>query len=262
MTTVALASARHSPGVTTTVLALAAAWPAHRRLLVIEADPAGGELICHYALRAEPNLLTLAAQARSTVTADALWGNAQGLPGTGDLPAVVAPIDPAQASAAVAALVRAGLAHALASDHDVDVLVDVGRLGPDSPAVELFASSDVAALVARPTLTQAAHLEQRLAWFDRGVDLVVIGADRWRPEELAAGVGAARLLAALPDDPAGAAALHAPGRGAKALRRSALWHAVGGLAQALAASALPTAPPPSPAGPSPIGVRRPQEARQ
>lgn len=253
MTTVALASARHSPGVTTTVLALAAAWPAHRRLLVIEADPAGGELISRYALMAEPNLLTLAAQARSTVTAERLWANTQRLPG--DLATVVAPIDPAQASAALAALMRAGLAQALAADHDVDVLVDLGRLGPDSPAAELFASADVAAMVARSTLTQAAHLQQRIAWFDREVELVVIGSDRWKPEELAAGVGAARVLSTLPDDPAGAAALHAPGRGGKALRRSALWHPVGRLAEALAASALPTAPPPSPAGPSPIGVR-------
>ena len=43
MPLIALASVKGSPGVTTTCLALAAAWPARRRL-VIEADPAGGDL--------------------------------------------------------------------------------------------------------------------------------------------------------------------------------------------------------------------------
>ena len=44
MSVFAFGSARHSPGVTTSLLALAAAWPADRQVLVIEADPAGGDL--------------------------------------------------------------------------------------------------------------------------------------------------------------------------------------------------------------------------
>ena len=43
MPLIALASVKGSPGVTTTCLVLAAAWPGQRRL-IIEADPAGGDL--------------------------------------------------------------------------------------------------------------------------------------------------------------------------------------------------------------------------
>lgn len=262
MTTVALASARHSPGVTTTVLALAAAWPPNRRLLVIEADPAGGDLLCRYGLLAEPNLLTLAAGARSAVTAESLWANAQHLAGRPGVEVVVAPIDPAQADAALAALVRAGLAQALAVDPGVDVLVDLGRLGPHSPATELFGSLDVAVMVARSTLAQAAHLGQRIAWFDRDVDLVVIGTQQWKPEELATSVAAARVLASLPDDPAGVTALYTPGRGAKALHRCGLWRSARPLAELLAGPAGSTPPPTPVTHPAPLGLSRPAEARR
>ena len=43
MPLISLVSLKGSPGVTTTALALAAAWPAPRRLLA-ELDPAGGDL--------------------------------------------------------------------------------------------------------------------------------------------------------------------------------------------------------------------------
>jgi hypothetical protein len=43
MPLIALASVKSSPGVTMTALALAAAWPGQRRLL-LEADPCGGDL--------------------------------------------------------------------------------------------------------------------------------------------------------------------------------------------------------------------------
>lgn len=242
MSSVALGSARHSPGATTTALALAAAWPAHRRLLVVEADPAGGDLICLYGLMAEPNLLTLAADARSSVPLDSLWANAQQLPGRPGVAAVVAPIDPAQARAAVATLVRAGLGQTLAGHGEVDVVVDVGRLDPDSPAMELFASVGTAVMVARSTLGQAAHLQKRIGWFGRDINLVVIGSGPWKPEELAANVGAAGVVG-FPDDARGAAALHAPGQGAKALQRSSLWRAARPMVQRLADVAASPPPP-------------------
>src|SRR6266566_1751510 len=63
MPLIALASVKGSPGVTTTCLALAAAWPGKRRL-VIEADPAGGDLGPWLGLPPAPGLTGLAAAAR------------------------------------------------------------------------------------------------------------------------------------------------------------------------------------------------------
>src|SRR5690606_40344837 len=61
MTLVALTSVKGAPGVTTTVLAMAAVCPPSRRLVVVEADPEGGVLAARLGLRAEPGLVTLAA---------------------------------------------------------------------------------------------------------------------------------------------------------------------------------------------------------
>ena len=142
MTFAAFASVRHSRGATTTTLAVTAAWPTERRVLHLEAEPAGGDLVSLFHMRAEPSLLTLAAVARTSVEAADIWDHTQPLPGDPGADALVAPVDPRQARAAVTALARAGLGETLAT-LDADVVADVGRLDPDSPALELFASADV-----------------------------------------------------------------------------------------------------------------------
>src|SRR5207244_2826784 len=50
MTAVAWCSAKGSPGVTTAVQLVAGAWPAGRPLLIVEADPAGGDLAARLGL--------------------------------------------------------------------------------------------------------------------------------------------------------------------------------------------------------------------
>lgn len=66
MTVVALCSAKHSPGSTTLALALAcAATEVDEPLpLVVEADPAGGDLAAHLGLPVSPGLVGLAAAFR------------------------------------------------------------------------------------------------------------------------------------------------------------------------------------------------------
>src|SRR4029450_4811377 len=64
MAYVAFASAKASPGVTTTITALAATWPRDRDLLVAELDPAGGDLGVRFDLATEPGLVTPAAAGR------------------------------------------------------------------------------------------------------------------------------------------------------------------------------------------------------
>lgn len=228
MSVFAFGSARHSPGVTTSVLALAAAWPAERSLLVVEADPAGGDLVCFFRLLMEPSLLSLAAAGRSEVTAADVWEHAQEMPGPSPVHALVAPVDPRQAGAALTTLSRSGLGEVLAT-LDADVLIDVGRLDPESPAMDLFLGADVTVLLGRPTLSSADHLQQRVAFLaSMGLTaphLLVVGEGAWSPEELARGIGRASLLGTLPDDVAGSRAVTGEGRGGRGLRRSALWRA-------------------------------------
>src|SRR4051812_43116182 len=68
---IALTSAKGSPGVTSTALALATAWP--RPVVVAECDPSGGDVVAGL-LRAEQNpvggLLQLALAARRALTPD------------------------------------------------------------------------------------------------------------------------------------------------------------------------------------------------
>jgi len=226
VTYVAFASPRHSRGATTTALAVTAAWPAERAVLHVEAEPAGGDVVSLFHLRAEPSLLTLAAAARSRVGAADIWEHIQRLPGDPGADVLVAPVDPRQARAAVAALARAGLGAALAA-LEADVVVDVGRLDPDSPALDLFAAADVRAAVLRPTLNDVDHLQTRLALLAAsGIDdvhLVVVGEGRWGAEELVRAVGATGVLAVMADDEKGAAALGTHEGAGKALRRTQLW---------------------------------------
>jgi hypothetical protein len=239
MTVFAFASARHSPGVTTSVLALAAAWPAARPVLVVEADPSGGDLVCHFRLLMEPSLLSLAAAGRSEVAAADVWDHAQELIGPSPVHALVAPVDPRQVVAALVTLTRSGLGEVLAG-LDADVLVDVGRLDPDSPAMELFVAAGVGVLVGRPTLNSADHLQQRVALLRAlGVaapHLLVVGEGTWTAEEMARGIGGATLLGTLPEDAGGARAVTGQGRGRRGLQRSPLWRAARRIAGELAST--------------------------
>ena len=163
---IAFASAKGSPGVTTTVAALAATWPADRELLVAEVDPAGGDLVVRFDLATEPGLVSLAAAGRRELGPDTLAGaharacraaHARGAPRR----ALVAPVSADQAAAALTAL-RGALATKLAA-LDADVLVDCGRLDPQSPAFEVATKAELLVMVAQPVVAEVHHLAARLA---------------------------------------------------------------------------------------------------
>src|ERR671918_2515995 len=80
MAYVAFASAKASPGVTTTVAALAATWPAERDLVVAELDPSGGDLAVRFDLAAEPGLVSLAAAGRRELDRSTFVAHTQPLP--------------------------------------------------------------------------------------------------------------------------------------------------------------------------------------
>jgi MinD-like ATPase involved in chromosome partitioning or flagellar assembly len=262
MAVVAFASAKGSPGATTAVAALAATWPAGRDLVVVELDPAGGDLAARLDLAAEPGLVTLAAAGRRELGHGTLLAHTQSLAGlTGDDGAarrvLVGPVSADQASASLAAL-RGGLAPALAV-LGADVLVDCGRLDPTSPAYDVATSADLLVMVTRPVVAEVHHLSARLGSVRTAAVAVLLVGDRPYPvAEVAATVGAGPL-GTLPVDARAASALnHGRPGAARRLRRSQLLRVARSLAEGLAGW-MPTPAGLAAAPPAPVArpTRRP-----
>ncbi len=223
--TISFLSAKGSPGVTTSVVALACAWAwAHpgRTALAIDADPVGGDAAAGV-LRGEvppgAGVLSLATS-RGLGWREAIRTAAVPL-GSGDSARIV-PGVPDAARAPALALAWSVLADHRAELHseNFDVLVDAGRMAipgrqPGSSgghaAVEnaspWLSDSDFAVVVVRPGLpgVLAAH---RLAvdWplTDVPLQLLVANAPSpYHPREVARAVGLP-LLGVLPYDPAAA----------------------------------------------------------
>lgn len=154
MAIITLASASGSPGVTTTALGLALAWP--RPVLLIEADPTGGSaLLAGYwrGQRDQAGLLELVMAERHGVLADAL-------------PRLVLAIDDTNVSVVAgtksheqaASLVRLWdpLLLVLQDLSGQDVIVDAGRLGLEGCPQPLIRHSDVTLLVTHSSLVALA----------------------------------------------------------------------------------------------------------
>ncbi|MBD0734654.1 hypothetical protein [Streptomyces sp. CBMA29] len=160
MALIAIAADKGSPGVTTSAVALAAVWP--RRVLLAEADPAGGDLVYRspaaHGGMLDPNtgLLSLAATARRGLAAEQLWDHAQPLAGGLD---VLVGIGSAEQAAGLSGLwPMLGQAFATLAESPngaADVIADCGRIGADSPTLDLFSHAALVLLVAR---TEPEHL--------------------------------------------------------------------------------------------------------
>jgi hypothetical protein len=244
MTVIAVGAAKGAPGVTTTVLALATRWPQHREPLVVEADPAGGDLVARLAsltaddsaLRESPSTVQLAAVSRSGLTTRRLLEHLQRLPGPGEVRALIAPSGPFAATTAIEALTTGGLGRCLSELHEMDSLVDVGRIDPGSPALPLIRAADQFVLVVRPSLESVVHT--RDLWSSMrstGVQasVVVVGDRPYAPVEVADAIAADDLLGVLPEDPVGAAALAGNARSPKILARTRLVRAADDIASRL-----------------------------
>jgi hypothetical protein len=234
MSVFAFGSAKGSPGVTTSVLALAAGWPAGRRVLVVECDPDGGDVASWLRLASEPGLVTYAAQARRQLQALSLWDHTQQLPGPGRIPVLVAPVAAGQTRAALTALGPAELGAALTGLRGVDVLVDCGRVGPGSPLGPLLGQASVTVLVTRPALGQLAHLQALVAALDDGAcaAVLLIGDRPYGPTEIATALSAP-VAGVLDVDPRGAATLCDQHGGLWTLARSGLLRSARHLARHL-----------------------------
>jgi hypothetical protein len=160
------------PGVTTTALGLAATAPAWARPVMIECDPAGGDLMRRHRLAAVPSLVDLAAAARNTTSSESVFAAGTQtvmLPGAA-VSVVLAPAGGAQARAALPELTGAGRAVLAAADRLV--VADCGRLVPGSPVWPLLRLADVLLVLARARPDELAHLREHLA------ELVDAGAGR------------------------------------------------------------------------------------
>jgi hypothetical protein len=239
---VVFASARSSPGVTTTVLACASVWPG--RVLLVEASEDGGALAARFGLAVEPGLTTLAAASRHTVggdTAGLLDEHAQTLPGTDRITALVGPaaLEPAQALLRTCAARLAGLLESA----ETDVLIDAGRMPAAPLAAPLIESADRLVLVVRPRveeLTALAHRLAHLSTLGPAPGVLLVGDRPYGPDEVADAIGAP-VLGVLAADPAAADALAACGP-TRRLARSSLLRTAGGIVDRLAAS-RPTSQP-------------------
>jgi hypothetical protein len=206
---VAVMSIKGSPGVTTLCLALAARWPTQGRAVVVEADPAGGDIAVRFGLAQAPGLLSLAAAARRETDDGLVWRHSQALPG--GLPVVAAPPDATRARGALAALAPLSGAGPLrtAADHPgAVVVVDCGRVDTDSPALPALRAADVTVVLTRSAADDLAHLARRMpeigGWSRKPVLLL---AGRGHSIAIVARELGVTPLGRVPDDPVGAGVL-------------------------------------------------------
>jgi hypothetical protein len=249
VTVTAFGAAKGSPGVTTSVVALAGAWPSHREALVVEADGAGGDLVARLAgigdsavgVRAEPSTVQLAAAVRGGMSDRVVLEHLQRLPGAGEVRALVAPSSPFAAATALGSLIEAGFAGCLAGLDGLDVLVDLGRLDAGSSGVELVAALGEVVLVVRPRVTSVIHtrdLAESLRQSGISVSLLIVGDSPYAPDEVARSAGGLGVVGVLADDPQGAAALDGAARTVKAWSRSRIVRSSAAVADQLAPAPL------------------------
>ncbi len=210
---IAVGSVKGSPGVSTFCLALAARWPGTGRRVLVECDPAGGDLAARYGLPLSPGLVSLAAAHRGAGVStqapmESVWWHTHVLPG--GLSVLVAPPGGVQTRAALSTLAAAG-AHPLvqaAADPEAVVIVDAGRLDAGSAALGLVRAADQLLLLSHATGSDLAHLAARLeelrGWSGR-VGLLLVG-DGYPDAEVTRELGMP-VMARIPRDPVEAATL-------------------------------------------------------
>ena len=169
MAIVSFLSAKGSPGVTTTALLAAALWP--RPVLLLDADPAGGDVAARVPAAAgglldpDRGLLPLLTSARRGLGADDVLAQAQ--PVAGGTAVVCGLAAPEQAVAAAAtwptlAAAVADLSRDRGTRTATDVVVDAGRLDARPVHLPLLRESSVVVLVLRDDVSGVLHARERL----------------------------------------------------------------------------------------------------
>lgn len=230
MSTIALASAKGSPGVTMTALALAAVWPAP--VAVADIDPAGGDVVWRTRtdggdpLDPDRGLLSLGAAARrgaaETSLAEHLQETSEGVP-------VLVGVPSPDLLSGIGSVW--GQLPAVFATHPADVIVDCGRVVPGSAVLPVLAKADAVVFVVRPDVEGIAQLRERLGSVAGQLDVTTVGVivrTTYRDtrscgdlQQLLDAHGlSARVLGVVAEDEKGAAVLAA--RRIGAVRRSLL----------------------------------------
>jgi hypothetical protein len=204
-----LVSAKGSPGVTTTAAAITAVAAEFGQSLLMEMDPAGGDLEALTGVTGEPGLLRAANDLRRQVHPEVLAGHAVEAPA--GVPAILAPTaGPAAASLIGSVVDRLGAALA---GLPLTVVGDGGRWEPSQPTARRIVGSQVVGVVCRPTaagVEHARHVLDRIRELTRPVALVLVGDRPYAASEVAAALETP-VAGVMAWDPSGVAALWANG---------------------------------------------------
>ncbi len=213
MSVLALASVAGAPGVTTTAVALALAWP--RPVVLVEADPIGASAVLPGLLRGgarhDRGVLDAAVAARSGALTAALPELLIVLGGQARLLAGLARPEQAATMTRSWPVLAPALAEASAV-LDLDVIIDVGRLSQAGAALPALGTAEKVLAVTRTTLP-ALHVLRawlptlRSALVDQTrLGLLLVGEGQpYRAGEITRTLDVP-VTAVLPEDPAAAAA--------------------------------------------------------
>lgn len=215
----AVCSIKGSPGATTLAVACATQWSGGTPPLLIEADPAGGDLAARFGLSPGRGLVSWAAAARRGTTqwtaSTVLSAHAQPL--LARFPVLVAPAGAEQMIAALSVLASPpATAFAGVANRQL-VIADCGRADPDSPALPVLREADLVLIAVRPLPDELSHLAARadlLADLEGRAGLVLMRGAGYPPDEVAAVVGVP-VVGLAPTDSQAAAVIRgsaAPGR--------------------------------------------------
>lgn len=159
---VALASAKGSPGVTTTTLALGALWP--RPVIVAECDASGADVPLRMenaaggVLDPDRGLLSLAAAGRKGLRSELVLAHTQRV--IGGLDVLVGPRVAEQAAGMTNFWPLLGAS--LDALPGRDVLADCGRIGATSPQTSVLRAARLLILVCTVEPSSVVHLRERL----------------------------------------------------------------------------------------------------
>lgn len=232
MTLIIGASAHGSPGVTTTLLMVAALWPQENVVpVVVEADSMGGVLSARYEMGSSPGFVTLAESLRKAENPPIL-NHAQRLPS--DVACVTIS---ASATAASAQLRSAGpYLGSYLSGCGYPALLDAGTLLPGSKLMPALNSADLMLWFVRPLREELLVLRHRMAECPQpdNVAIVLVGSTPYNAEQVSEALDT-EVRHTLPLDRRAADALSMGGDD-RYLRRSQLARSCAALAQEVSLS--------------------------
>ncbi len=221
MTIVSFASIKGAPGVTTLACLIGATWPEQRQVVLVEADPSGGDLAARFHLSSRDGWPAFNASARRTGVDLNFETHLQQLPGGLDVLVGTRGLESDSATGSMEALLSCV---ATPVDRARDVLVDLGRLIPGG-SMGWIEHSDCVVVCTRGDAASLVQVRERASIVlgrCRGkVSLAIVGPRSYPKAEIEGFTGIP-VIGEYPFDPAAAAVVAGEESGGRRLHRSAL----------------------------------------